>query len=52
MLSSLLLSLNFRTIINIGYLVLCILMIVVVVLDYYDYNNWLIIVMTCFTAVF
>ena len=27
-------------------------MVVVVVLDFYDYNNWLIIVMTCFTAVF
>ena len=52
MLSSFLLNLSFRTIINLGYLLLSVLMMVVVILDYYDLNNYLIIVMTFFTAIF
>ena len=43
---------NFRTIINIGFLLLAILMTVVAILAYFEENNALIFFMACFLAVF
>ena len=52
MFSTLLLRLPFRAIINGGYLILGILMIAVVIFDYYDMVSYLIVTMSLFTAVF
>lgn len=43
---------SFRTIINIGFLLLAILMTVVAILAYFEENNALILFMACFLAVF